>query len=100
MPNLINVIRAARKAAVSSGAEKGMKPGSKSTTTTKINGNEDEGDGDMEWGTVLIFTCSKDCCRMLKSSDGGSSNGGEASKGWEDVQAAWKDEYVLVQWDV
>jgi pre-rRNA-processing protein TSR4 len=103
MPNLINVIRSARLAS-----------SSKSNKTTKSQTDEErkaevarllnltvgeskaetetdsEIEGDMEWGTILVFSCIKDCCKAKASAANGK---------WVDVQAAWKDEYVVVQWD-
>lgn len=38
----------------------------------------------MEWGTVLVFTCEKDCC---------------IGPGNEEKQGAWSEELVLVHWD-
>lgn len=114
MPNLINVIRAAKKA--SSAKDKKDKSTSTSkkpqtdeerkaevarlllgdsSTSFKAGETDEDVEGDMEWGTVLVFSCAKDCCRVLRSVEGGKSKAG-----WEDAKAAWKDEYVLVQWDV
>jgi pre-rRNA-processing protein TSR4 len=100
MPNLINVLRQARHARGDAAA-----PGAK---TTKMQTNEerraevarllrgetikpDKGvaeSGDMEWGTCMVFSCVQNCCR-IRSADGK----------WSDARLAWKDEYVLVQWD-
>lgn len=114
MPNLINVIRAAKKASSS----KDKKDSSGKSAPKKAQTDEErkaevarlllgdsaaskagdpasEVEGDMEWGTVLVFSCTKDCCRVLRTGDDAKSRGG-----WEDAQAAWKDEYVLIQWDV
>ncbi len=44
--------------------------------------NKDEKCG-MEWGTCLIFSCEKDCCRE----DG------------QEVKEVWREEVVYVQWD-
>ncbi|KAK0191245.1 programmed cell death protein 2 [Armillaria mellea] len=42
------------------------------------------GNRGMDWGTCMVFSCEKDCC---------TENG-------QDTREAWKEEYVLVQWDV
>lgn len=41
----------------------------------------------MEWGTCLIFTCSKDCCQL------------EGSQKQEELKECWREEIVLVQWE-
>ncbi|KAI9464561.1 programmed cell death protein 2 [Lactarius psammicola] len=38
----------------------------------------------MEWGTILVFSCEKDCC---------------LGPGNKDKQDVWSEELVLVQWD-
>jgi pre-rRNA-processing protein TSR4 len=47
--------------------------------------------GDMEWGTCLVFSCLADCCREKV---------GEGKIEWKEVKAGWKEEFVLVQWDI
>lgn len=47
-----------------------------------LQGNPD-GRG-MEWGTILVFTCEKDCC---------------VGPGNKEKQGAWTEELVLVHWD-
>jgi pre-rRNA-processing protein TSR4 len=101
MPNLINVLRQARRAREDPDARSGRK--TKKTQTdeerraevvrllcgeTKNYGEEAAENGDMEWGTCMVFSCVQNCCRT-KSAEGK----------WSDAQVVWKDEYVLVQWD-
>jgi pre-rRNA-processing protein TSR4 len=38
----------------------------------------------MEWGTILVFTCEKDC---------------RVGPGNKEKQGAWTEELVLVHWD-
>jgi pre-rRNA-processing protein TSR4 len=38
----------------------------------------------MEWGTVLVFSCEKDCC---------------PGPGNKEKQGAWAEETVLVHWE-
>ncbi|KAK0453334.1 programmed cell death protein 2 [Armillaria borealis] len=78
MPNTINVLRDG------------------STDATKIMSDEERrkavqealkgvgGNRGMDWGTCMVFSCEKDCC---------TENG-------QDAREAWKEEHVLVQWDV
>jgi pre-rRNA-processing protein TSR4 len=77
MPNLINIL---------------TKHGDKKTLTEDERKKAIEraligGDGmGMEWGTCIVFSCEKDCCL----DDDGKS----------EVQDCWREEVVLVQWDV
>jgi pre-rRNA-processing protein TSR4 len=76
MPNLINVLA--------------------SFTPSKVPANDEErrklvqaelkagGQGAMEWGTCMIFSCEKDCCE-------GNDTAGQ--------QECWREENVLIQWD-
>ncbi|KAF8299305.1 hypothetical protein DL93DRAFT_2067875 [Clavulina sp. PMI_390] len=101
MPNLINVIRQARRAGA---ADSNKKNKNKQTDEERraevariLKGEVDPADGgesggllgDMEWGTAMVFSCEKDCCRV-KGADGV----------WVEAKQGWKDEYVLIQWDV
>lgn len=96
MPNLINVLRQARR---TPGKDSGKQPVKKQTDEERraevarlLRGeaaSPKDDIGDMEWGTCLVFSCIKDCCRA-KGADGT----------WSDAESAWKDEFVLVQWDV
>ncbi|KAF8517960.1 programmed cell death protein 2 [Hysterangium stoloniferum] len=76
MPNLINVLRAQRKEKetkrirTEEGADKSV------TEEERRKAILDVG---MEWGTCFIFSCEKDCCPG---------------------EEGWREEKVLVQWDV
>ncbi|KAG6335808.1 hypothetical protein ID866_3286 [Astraeus odoratus] len=83
MPNLINILRDAAK-------EKDI-DFNKLTNEQRIKAVQDalkrskEPDSrGMEWGTCMVFSCEKDCCL---EDDG------------KDAKEAWREEYVLVQWD-
>jgi pre-rRNA-processing protein TSR4 len=81
MPNLINVLKG-------NDAEKG-----KNTTDEErrklleksLNSDKCEEKGEMEWGTCMVFSCENDCCV--------GDNGSE-------LRECWREEVVLVQWDV
>lgn len=83
MPNLINVL----KGSGGKGTE-GKKPQTdeerKKEVERMLKGGDVERAG-MEWGTCLIFSCAKDCC---------VKDGGVPTK------SCWREEEVLVQWDV
>jgi len=78
MPNLVNVVRREeadkdkkltdeeRRKLVEQELKRGGRPG-------------------MEWGTCLVFSCSKDCSL---SDDG------------KEARESWREEVVLVQWGV
>ncbi|KAI0028095.1 programmed cell death protein 2 [Vararia minispora EC-137] len=76
MPNLINVVK---------DYGQNVPPEVKDTeeerreALEKLLKGKDEDARGMEWGTVLVFTCEKDCCPSVK--------------------ARWREEHVLVQWD-
>ncbi|THH13102.1 hypothetical protein EW146_g7080 [Bondarzewia mesenterica] len=76
MPNLINVLRDAD----GSVEEKKMDDAERRKEVERLlkGGASRIGRG-MEWGTIMVFSCEKDCCE--KEKDG------------------WKEEVVLVQWD-
>ncbi|KAF8998586.1 programmed cell death protein 2 [Cyathus striatus] len=81
MPNLINVLR--RKDA--EGAKKLTDEERRKAVENALKGgNKDEKRG-MEWGTVLVFSCEKDCCQ---------------SEEGKDLKDSWREEKVYVQWDV
>lgn len=91
MPNLINVFREARKAQSKAKTKTQTDEERRAEVARLLRGEEvAEEEGDMEWGTILVFSCVKDCCRVGAAGDG---------KEWTDTQAAWKAEHVLVQWD-
>jgi pre-rRNA-processing protein TSR4 len=80
MPNLINIL------------SESSNTGTEVVTATEeqrkveveilLKGNPD-GRG-MEWGTVLVFSCEKDC---------------SLGPGNKEKQDAWNEELVLVHWD-
>jgi pre-rRNA-processing protein TSR4 len=80
MPNLINVLG------------KDLNTGGEDMSTTNGQQNEAvrqllQGDPDgrgMEWGTILVFSCEKDCC---------------VGPGSKEKQGTWTEELVLVHWD-
>ncbi|THH03539.1 hypothetical protein EW146_g10416, partial [Bondarzewia mesenterica] len=76
MPNLINVLRDAD----GSVEEKKMDDVERRKEVERLlkGGASRIGRG-MEWGTIMVFSCEKNCCE--KEKDG------------------WKEEVVLVQWD-
>ena len=80
MPNLINILG------------RDLNTGGEDIPTSNERRNEairrllqgdSEGRG-MEWGTILVFTCEKDCCI-------GPDN--------KEKQGAWAEELVFVHWD-
>jgi len=111
MPNLINVFRATSSKTSSKKAPKQtdqerraevarlLRSEEVATLDTVVSGEgadtakEDSAaaKGDMEWGTCMVFSCIADCCRALDDSKGPGV--------WKDVEAGWKEEVVLVQWD-
>ncbi|KAF8271612.1 programmed cell death protein 2 [Lactarius quietus] len=78
MPNLINIIGAGSRADGDHGARAGDH-GARTDEERK----EAMRNG-MEWGTILVFSCEKDCC---------------LGPGNKEKQDAWSEEVVLVQWD-
>ena len=101
MPNLINVIRQARRARENSNADAKNKSRKMQTDEERraevaklVRGETNKSDEDavancdMEWGTCMVFSCVENCCRA-KNADGN----------WSNAQVGWKEEYVLVQWD-
>lgn len=97
MPNLINVLRQARQAQKPDTERPGIgkKPQTdeerRAEVARMLRGDPslpEDVTSDMEWGTCMVFSCVKDCCRS-KDADGR----------WHDADSTWKDEFVLVQWD-
>jgi len=80
MPNLINILGSSS----STGGEDSTTTDEqrKETLRQLLKGGPD-GRG-MEWGTVLVFSCEKDCCY---------------GRGIKEKQGTWTEEVVLVQWD-
>ncbi|KAK0206257.1 programmed cell death protein 2 [Desarmillaria ectypa] len=78
MPNTINVLRDS-----STDAAKNMSDEERRKVVQEALKGGD-GNRGMDWGTCMVFSCEKDCC---------TENG-------QDVREAWREEHVLVQWDV
>ena len=80
MPNLINII----SGNTNNGGEDVTTTDEqrKEAVQTLLKGNAD-GRG-MEWGTILVFSCEKDCC---------------LGPGNREEQDTWNEELVLVHWD-
>lgn len=74
MPNLINALRASKKQQ-NSGKVTDEERRKEVQAALKRGGS-----GGMEWGTCLVFSCANDCRQEAKD--------------------AWREEYVLVQWDL
>jgi pre-rRNA-processing protein TSR4 len=76
MPNLINVL-ASQGEGMKSVKEREKRGGGKGNSKGDDQVDEKRG---MEWGTCIIFSCEKDCS--------------------DDMMECWREEFVLVQWDV
>ncbi|KAI0305953.1 programmed cell death protein 2 [Multifurca ochricompacta] len=79
MPNLINMVG---RSSNTEGDEIATDEQRKEVVRKLLKG-EPDGRG-MEWGTILVFSCEKDCC---------------LGPGNEEKQDAWSEELVLVHWD-
>lgn len=80
MPNLINVLSSSDV-----GEEKKMTDEERRKAVERaLKKGDKDARGSMEWGTCFVFSCEKDCCL------------GENNK---EAKEAWREEYVLVQWD-
>ncbi|KAI0321022.1 programmed cell death protein 2 [Amylostereum chailletii] len=79
MPNLINVLK---DRAGEEGGDQKISDEERRKAVQRLLKGEGDGRG-MEWGTVMIFSCEKDCCEGK----------GEARK------SGWSEEEVRVQWD-
>lgn len=93
MPNLINVLKAS-SASAPTGENKTAetdKQRMKEIGRVLKGGPADEESRGMEWGTCMVFSCEKDCC----VEDGGDK--GNAPKA---AKECWREEIVLVQWDM
>ena len=80
MPNLINIIGAGSSA---DGDRSATTDEERKEVMRKLLKGDADGRG-MEWGTILVFSCEKDCC---------------LGPGNKEKQDAWSEELVLVQWD-
>jgi pre-rRNA-processing protein TSR4 len=75
MPNLINMLRPVGEASKKLTDEERRK-----AVERALKGEDKNEKRGMEWGTCLIFSCSKDCCVNEKE--------------------GWREEEVYIQWDV
>jgi pre-rRNA-processing protein TSR4 len=80
MPNLINVLGGGT---TTGGEDVTATAEQRKEAIQRLLKSNPDGRG-MEWGTVLVFTCEKDCCL-------GSGN--------KEKQGTWSEELVLVHWD-
>jgi len=78
MPNLINVIKDTPSTA-GSGQRGDISDQERRAHLQNLLERKDDSVRGMEWGTVLLFSCEKDCC--------------------SEQQEGWFEEFVLVQWD-
>lgn len=80
MPNLINVLKAPDEKA--SKKKQNDEERRKEVERVLKRSGELE-DGDMEWGTCMVFSCEQDC----------------SVEAGQQVKSCWREEFVLVQWD-
>ncbi|KAJ7880286.1 programmed cell death protein 2, partial [Mycena olivaceomarginata] len=83
MPNLINVLRTSGDAEDT--RKKLTDEERRKVVEQELKGGSSVGSRGMEWGTCLIFSCSKDCSL---TDDG------------KDARDSWREETVLIQWGV
>jgi pre-rRNA-processing protein TSR4 len=81
MPNLINVLRSGD----TDNRKKMTDEERRKLVEQELKGGSSAGSRGMEWGTCLIFSCSKDCSL---DDDG------------KEARESWREEMVLVQWGV
>lgn len=81
MPNLVNVLRQGEARSVTSMSDDERR---KVVEAALKGGNKEEKSG-MEWGTCMVFSCEKDC---------------RVGEKGEEERDVWREEEVLVQWDV
>jgi pre-rRNA-processing protein TSR4 len=82
MPNLINVLR---KPSESPDTSKLTDDERRKMVEYELKGGEGSDSRGMDWGTCLIFSCEKDCCRE------GSSD--------KQIKECWREELVIIQKD-
>jgi len=80
MPNLINILESSSD---TEGEDSTTTDENRKETLRQLLKGGPDGRG-MEWGTVLVFSCEKDCCQ------------GPSVK---EKQGTWREEVVLVHWD-
>jgi len=83
MPHLINVLRASGDA--EDGRKKLTDEERRKLVEQELKGGSSGGSRGMEWGTCLIFSCSKDCSL---TDDG------------KEARDSWREEAVRIQWGV
>ncbi|KAF7356823.1 hypothetical protein MVEN_01017700 [Mycena venus] len=83
MPNLINVLRASSD--TEDKRKKLTDEERRKLVEQELKGSNSGGSRGMEWGTCLIFSCSKDCSL---TDDG------------KEARESWREEVVLIQWGV
>ncbi|KAF8196690.1 programmed cell death protein 2 [Mycena galopus ATCC 62051] len=83
MPNLINVLHAS--GSTEDGRKKLTDEERRKLVEKELKGGSSGGGRGMEWGTCLIFSCSKDCSL---TDDG------------KEARDSWREETVLIQWGV
>ena len=76
MPNLINVVRETT-ASVQEPEKEQTEEDRRKAVERLLKGGA-EGARGMEWGTAMVFSCEKDCCKD---------------------KFGWTEEIVLIQWD-
>ncbi|VDB88595.1 unnamed protein product [Peniophora sp. CBMAI 1063] len=76
MPNLINIVR--DKTGAGAEQEKEQTEEERRRAVEKLLKGGAEDVRGMEWGTAMVFSCEKDCCKE---------------------KTGWTEEVVLVQWD-
>ncbi|KAF9511263.1 hypothetical protein BS47DRAFT_1373118 [Hydnum rufescens UP504] len=91
MPNLINVFHSSSSKNLAKAKKSQTDEERRAEVARVLQGGGVGKKGDMEWGTCLVFSCLADCCREKV---------GEGKIEWKEVKAGWKEEFVLVQWDV
>lgn len=79
MPNLINVLPQRGVEAVKMTEEERREMLEKALKGQETNGVNSR---DMEWGTCMVFSCEKDCCRDLAG---------------REAKECWREEVVLIQ---
>lgn len=81
-PNLINVLK--KKDGEKSKGNQLTDEERRKEVQKLLKGGADIEKAGMEWGTCMIFSCERDCCL----------------EGGEKAASCWREEFVLVQWDV
>ncbi|KAF6753006.1 programmed cell death protein 2 [Ephemerocybe angulata] len=81
MPNIINVLSTS-----DAPTDKNLTDEERRQAVEKaLKKGDKDARGSMEWGTCMIFSCENDCC---------------VDENKKECKESWKEEYVLIQWDV